>query len=68
MRMISLIGRIDQGRIRNGKLLEDDWPKLEMAARKMKDKLLFIDDTPGLTPAEVRAVCAKLLVNTVTLG
>ena len=60
MRMISSIGRIDQGRIRNGKLLEDDWPKLEMAARKMKDKLLFIDDTPGLTPAEVRARVRKI--------
>jgi replicative DNA helicase len=60
MRMISSIGRIDQGRIRNGKLLEDDWPKLEMAARKIKDKLLFIDDTPGLTPAEVRARVRKI--------
>jgi replicative DNA helicase len=60
MRMMSSIGRIDQGRIRNGKLLEDDWPKLEMAARKMKDKLLFIDDTPGLTPAEVRARVRKI--------
>lgn len=55
MRMLSSIGRIDQGRIRNGKLLEDDWPKLETAARKLKDKLLFIDDTPGLTPSDVRA-------------
>lgn len=55
MRMLSSIGRIDQGRIRSGKLQEDDWPKLEAAARKLKDKLLFIDDTPGLTPSDVRA-------------
>ena len=53
--MLSSMGRIDQGRIRNGKLLEDDWPKLEAAARKLKDKLLFIDDTGGLTPSDVRA-------------
>ncbi len=60
MRMLSSIGRIDQGRIRNGKLLEEDWPKLETAARKLKDKLLFIDDTAGLTPNEVRARVRKI--------
>ncbi len=55
MRMLSSMGRIDQGRLRNGKLTEEDWPKLEMAARKLKDKQLFIDDTAGLTPNEIRA-------------
>ncbi|WP_086934538.1 replicative DNA helicase [Agarilytica rhodophyticola] len=55
MRMLSSMGRIDQGRLRNGKLTEEDWPKLEVAARKLKDKKLFIDDTAGLTPNEVRA-------------
>lgn len=55
MRMLSSVGRIDQGRIRNGKLTEDDWPKLEVAARKLKDKKLFIDDTAGLSPNDVRA-------------
>ncbi len=55
MRMLSSMGRIDQGRLRNGKLTEEDWPKLEMAARKLKDKPLFIDDTAGLTPNEIRA-------------
>lgn len=55
MRMLSSLGRIDQGHIRNGKLTQEDWPKLEVAARKLKDKLLFIDDTPGLTPNEIRA-------------
>ncbi len=55
MRMLSSMGRIDQGRLRNGQLTEEDWPKLEVAARKMKDKKLFIDDTAGLTPNEIRA-------------
>ncbi|WP_049722736.1 replicative DNA helicase [Gilvimarinus polysaccharolyticus] len=55
MRMMSSIGRIDQGHMRNGKLTEEDWPKLSTAVSKMKDKLLFIDDTPGLTPQELRA-------------
>jgi len=60
MRMLSSMGRIDQGRLRNGKLTEEDWPKLEVAARKLKDKQLFIDDTAGLTPNEVRARVRKV--------
>lgn len=60
MRMLSSIGRIDQGNIRSGKLTEDDWPKLEAAARKLKDKPLFIDDTAGLTPSELRARIRRL--------
>lgn len=55
MRMLSSVGRIDQGALRNGKLSDEDLPKLEAAFRKMKDKKLFIDDTAGLTPNEVRA-------------
>lgn len=55
MRMMSSVGRIDQGRMRNGKLTEEDWPKLSSAVAKMKDKLLFVDDTPGLSPQDLRA-------------
>jgi replicative DNA helicase len=55
MRMMSSIGRIDQGRMRNGKLTDEDWPKLSAAVSRMKDKPLFIDDTAGLTPQEMRA-------------
>lgn len=55
MRMLSSVGRIDQSKIRNGALTEEDWPKLSAAMGKLKDKPLFIDDTAGLTPQEVRA-------------
>jgi len=55
MRMLSSLGRIDAGKLRDGSLTEEDWPKLSAAVAKMKDKPLFIDDTPGLTPQEVRA-------------
>ncbi len=60
MRMLSSVGRIDAGHIRTGRLTEEDWPKLEAAARKLKDKPLFIDDTAGLTPNEVRARVRKV--------
>ncbi len=54
IRMLSSIGRIDQTRIRNGKLEQEDWPKLGAAVNKLKDVALHIDDTPALTPTEIR--------------
>ncbi len=55
MRMLSSIGRIDQTRIRSGNLEEDDWPRLTSAVQLLKDKPLFIDDTPALSPTEMRS-------------
>ena len=55
MRMLSSLGRIDQGKIRTGQLGDDDWPRLTSAVTLLNDKPLFIDDTPGLTPTEMRA-------------
>ena len=60
MRMLSSIGRIEAGRLRNGSLTEEDWPKLSAAVAKLKDKPLYIDDTAGLTPQEVRARVKRL--------
>tara|TARA_R110002110_G_scaffold414951_1_gene646734 strand:+ start:26210 stop:27676 length:1467 start_codon:yes stop_codon:yes gene_type:complete len=54
-RMLSSIGKVDQTRMRNGKLLEDDWPKLTNAINKLSGKPLYIDDTVGLNPTEMRA-------------
>lgn len=55
MRMLSSIGRIDQTRIRSGNLEEDDWPRLTSAVQLLKDKPLYIDDTPALSPTEMRS-------------
>lgn len=55
IRMLSSIGRINQSRIRNGKLEQEDWPKLSTAVGKLKDANLLIDDTPSLTPTELRS-------------
>lgn len=60
IRMLSSIGRIDQTRIRNGKLEQEDWPKLSTAVTKLKDVPLFIDDTAALTPTEVRSRARKV--------
>jgi replicative DNA helicase len=55
IRLLSSIGRIDQTRIRNGKLEQEDWPKLSTAVTKLKDVPLFIDDTAALSPTEIRS-------------
>lgn len=53
-RMLSSLGKIDQTRMRSGNLQEDDWPRLSSAAQRLKDRPLFIDDTAGITPLEMR--------------
>ncbi|MFM1896067.1 MAG: hypothetical protein RLZZ385_1141 [Pseudomonadota bacterium] len=54
-RMLSSLGKIDQGRLRTGQLDEDDWPKLTSAVARLKDRPLLIDDSPGLSPMEMRS-------------
>jgi len=60
MRMMSSLGRIDQNRIRTGKLEQDDWPRLSSAVSLLSEAPLFIDDTPALTPGELRARARRL--------
>ncbi len=55
LRMLSSLGRIDQSKIRTGQLGDDDWPRLTSAVTLLSDKPLFIDDTPALTPGEIRS-------------
>ncbi len=55
LRMLSSLGRIDQSKIRTGQLGDDDWPRLTSAVTLLNDKPLFIDDTPALTPNEIRS-------------
>jgi replicative DNA helicase len=54
IRMLSSLGRIDQSRMRTGEMHEDDWPRFTSAVSQLKDKQLFIDDTPALTPNDLR--------------
>ena len=60
LRMISSIGRIDQHKVRTGKLADDDWPRLTHAVGVLSEVKLFIDDTPALTPGDLRARCRRL--------
>jgi replicative DNA helicase len=60
VRVVGSIGRIDQGRLRTGKLHDDEWPRLTEAIEKLRTVSLHIDETPGLTPSELRANARRL--------
>ncbi len=68
MRMMSSLGRIDQLRVRTGKLEDDEWPRLSSAVSMLAETRLYIDDTPALTPTEVRARARRLKRENKDLG
>ena len=60
IRIVGSIGRIDQSRLRTGKLNPDEWPRLTESIEKLRTVSLHIDETPGLTPSELRANARRL--------
>lgn len=60
MRLLSSLCRIDQLRIRTGKLADEDWPRISSTVSMLSDAPMFIDDSPGLSPAEMRARARRL--------
>ena len=60
MRMMSSLGRIDSHKVRTGKLSDDDWPRLTSAVNMLSEVDLFIDDTPALTPTDLRGRCRRI--------
>lgn len=55
LRMVGSLGRIDQSNLRTGRLRDDEWGRLSEAVEKLGKVSMFIDETPGLTPTELRA-------------
>ncbi len=55
LRMVGSIGRINQSGLRTGRLRDDEWGRLTEAVDKLGKAQLFIDETPALNPAELRA-------------
>ena len=60
VRIVGSIGRIDQGHLRTGNLTDDEWPRLAEAVEKLRTVSLHIDESPGLTPSELRANARRL--------
>ena len=68
MRMMSSLGRIDQNRIRTGKLNDDDWSRVTSTVHMLSEANLYIDDSPSLSPAELRARARRLVKEQGPLG
>ena len=60
MRMMASLGRIDSNKVRTGKLDDADWPRLTSAVGILNEAPIYIDDTPGLTPMEIRARARRI--------
>ncbi|WNQ11482.1 replicative DNA helicase [Paenibacillus aurantius] len=59
-RMICAEANVDAGRLRTGFLEGDDWEKLTMAIGSLSEANIYIDDSPSVTVADIRAKCRRL--------
>jgi len=59
-RMISSLGRVDQTHLRTGRFPDEDWSRINTAVQLMSDAPIFIDDSAGLSPTEIRARSRRL--------
>ncbi|MDH3943703.1 MAG: replicative DNA helicase, partial [Anaerolineae bacterium] len=59
-RLIAQETGIDSQRLRMGKLEDDEWPLFAQAIEVMGDTKIFLDDTPAITPTQMRAKCRRL--------
>jgi replicative DNA helicase len=59
-RMIAQETGIDSQRLRSGKLSEDEWPLFTHAIEVLADTVMFLDDTPALTPLQLRTKARRL--------
>ena len=59
-RMISSLGRVDQTHLRTGNFPDEDWSRINTAVQLMSEAPIFIDDTPGMSPTEIRARARRL--------
>jgi replicative DNA helicase len=60
MRMLASVGRLDQHKVRTGRLNDDEWSRLSFALGKIHEKAIYIDETPALNPIDLRARARRL--------
>lgn len=60
MRMLSAESKVSMSEIRNGRIQDSAWPKLINAASALSEASIFIDDTPGISPFEIRSRARRL--------
>ncbi|ROR35171.1 replicative DNA helicase [Inmirania thermothiophila] len=60
LRLMSSLGRVNQQRVRTGRLEDEDWPRITSAVTLLAQAPIYIDDTPALSPTELRARARRL--------
>jgi len=60
MRMLSSIGRLDSKKVRTGQLNDDDWGRLSAALGRLHETPIYIDESGGLNPIDLRARARRL--------
>ncbi len=60
MRMMGSVGRLDQHKVRTGKLQDDDWQKLTHAVGKLNDAAIYVDESGALTAPQLQARARRL--------
>ena len=60
VRLLSSEAKVHMGSLRNGRLQDSDWPRLIAAAGSISEAKLYVDDTAGISPHEVRARARRL--------
>ena len=68
MRLIGSVGRLDQHKLRTGRLQPDDWDKLSGALGRLNEAPILIDETPALNAIEVRSRARRLMKQYGKLG
>ena len=59
-RLIAQQTGIDSQRLRSGKLTDEDWPVFNHSIEVLGDTRIYLDDTPALTPLQLRTKCRRL--------
>ncbi|MBR4261933.1 MAG: replicative DNA helicase [Bacilli bacterium] len=67
-RMLSSLGQVEGNKIATGKLLNEDWKRINEAISQLSDAKLYMDDTPGVTIGEIRSKCRRLASSEEGLG
>jgi len=60
MRLLSSLAHIEQHRVRTGRLKDEDWTRIGSTVSILSQTKMFIDDTPALTPGELRAKARRV--------
>lgn len=60
LRMLCGRAKLDQQKLRSGKIRESEWPRLNSAGNALSNAPIFVDDSPSLSPLEMRAKARRL--------